>query len=170
MLRVRMKGVGLFVLSVSLLAGCSGTDDGPTLVEAGGSVTYKGGPLAGATVTFVPEDGPVAIGVTDLEGKFTLSSGAIPGIVAGPCKVSVTALQGGGGGNEVADPNVNVKPKNPEEMKQRQQKMVDMMKKGAPSDDAKSLIPEKYGIAESSGLTFTVKEGDPNQFKIELTD
>src|SRR5262249_49985379 len=83
-------------LLVSLSAGC-GSDGGTPvrLAEAGGVVTFKGAPLADATVTFIPDNGPIATGVTDLSGKFTLMTGSRAGAAVGPCRVSVAAYAAG---------------------------------------------------------------------------
>ena len=54
-------------------------------------------------------------------------------------------------------------------MQKRQEQMISQMRKGTEEAAAtKSLIPEKYINAETSGLAFTVKDGDPNQFEINL--
>ena len=49
------------ILAGALMLAVAGCGDSPTggnvtLAEAGGVVTYKGGPLSGATVTFIPEN------------------------------------------------------------------------------------------------------------------
>ncbi|MCA9050851.1 MAG: carboxypeptidase regulatory-like domain-containing protein, partial [Planctomycetaceae bacterium] len=65
------------VLSLMLLAGCSGGGDAnrqPTFPVTG-TVTLGGGPLAGAAVTFSPKDGqPVATARTDANGKYSLTT------------------------------------------------------------------------------------------------
>src|SRR5260370_11472637 len=80
-----------------LAIGCSKGANAPDLVPADGTVTYKGSPIAGATVTFIPEKGPLAMAVTDLEGKFTLSTGSFPGVAAGSVTVSISAYPPGQG-------------------------------------------------------------------------
>jgi mannose-6-phosphate isomerase-like protein (cupin superfamily) len=62
-----------------------GQDQGPPPVKVTGVLTLNGQPLAGATITLVPEkDGRPAAGRTDAEGRYTLSTfanddGAVPG-------------------------------------------------------------------------------------------
>src|SRR5260370_29634940 len=105
--RAAMKSIFLMpscslMLAFALTFAVAGCGDSPTggnvaLAKAEGVVTFKGGPLAGATVTFIPEKGPVASGVTDLEGKFSLSTGTMPGAALGPCNVTVSAVIPGSG-------------------------------------------------------------------------
>ncbi|MFO0956720.1 MAG: carboxypeptidase-like regulatory domain-containing protein [Isosphaeraceae bacterium] len=53
-----------------LLAGCH--DDTPPIGKVTGTVTYKGKPLEGMTVNFLPEDGRPSWGVTDASGRYRL--------------------------------------------------------------------------------------------------
>jgi hypothetical protein len=70
------------------MAGCGPGGTGTDLVPAYGKVSFHGRPLAGGTIVFVPDPerggrGPLAIGVIDAEGRYTLRSdgrlGATPG-------------------------------------------------------------------------------------------
>lgn len=74
------------LLSVCIGLACTGCGSGgPTPVPVTGTVTLDGKPVEGATVTFSPQfDGQPAMGTTDKEGKFSLSTrplgeGALPG-------------------------------------------------------------------------------------------
>src|SRR5262245_59929095 len=80
-------------------AGCGGSPEGGDVVlaQAEGVVMFEGSPMAGATVTFIPENGPVAMGTTDLQGKFRLSSGAMAGVAVGKAKATVSAVEAGKG-------------------------------------------------------------------------
>lgn len=151
--------VGLIALPL-VAAGCSGSDD-LRLVEAGGVVTYQGAPLADARVTFVPEKGPVATGVTDLEGRFELRTGGRHGVVTGPSKVSVTAP-----GAETSGQVATGDPGNPESMKAMMSQMIEGQK-GVKQKEPAGAIPKKYGSAQTSGLTATVTD-DPGQNRFEL--
>jgi hypothetical protein len=160
---------------VCLVAGCGGEGAGkaPTLAPVTGQVTYKGSPLAGATVTFLPTDGPLAMAVTDLRGEFKLASGALPGCAVGRAKVAVSAVPPG----ESSSPDVTIAPgpaTNPVDMEAQSKKMSDMTKtfqSQAGANKSKSFIPERYNEAKSSGLSFTVEpDGEKNKFKIELID
>jgi len=81
-------------LSALIALGCGGAD---TPVPVKGVVMLDGGPLAGATVTFMPagNTGRPATGETDKEGVFHLTSfkkddGALPG----DYRIVVTKIQG----------------------------------------------------------------------------
>jgi len=80
---------------IALLAGLAGCDrpgTAPT-VKVTGAVTYNGAPIEGVSVGFIPDKGRPASGLTDDEGRFTLSTfrtgdGAVPG------KHSVSVTEG----------------------------------------------------------------------------
>jgi hypothetical protein len=80
------------VLTAIALSGCS---DSPTFAEVSGTLTAKGKPLGNVQVEFWPEvSGPRSIGVTDKDGKFTLTSddGKRSGAVVGSHKVVIVDL------------------------------------------------------------------------------
>ena len=94
---------GAWSILVVGLAGCWDPDTGGVdsttpvsqmvLLPAGGTVTVKGKPLAGAVVTFLPPHGPaVGVGDTDEQGRYTLSCMGREGIPAGEYKVAVSYL------------------------------------------------------------------------------
>jgi len=147
-----------FALLVVAVGGCSGSD-APSVAPVTGIVTLKGAPMAEAQVTFVPEKGPVAMGMTDLEGKFKLKTGSMEGAVVGSGNVSVTASAGGGDGGPLS------KPMSPEDMQAMQ---IAGTLEPAMQEQNKSLIPEKYTRADSSGLSFEVKKGEENNWTVEL--
>lgn len=156
----------------ALIVGCGGDPSAPTLAPATGTVTYKGGALAGATVTFLPDAGPLAIGATNLKGEFTLKSGTFDGCTVGPVKVAISI-----GGDDNATPSPGMlnpsAAKSPAEMDAASKKMAEgtMAYQQAASSKPKSLIPARYKDAATSGLSFTVdRDGAKNNFKIELQD
>ena len=151
---VRLVAAGLLALTV----GCgAGDPQGPKTVPAKGKVTYKNAPVEGATVSFLGDGKSApAVAVTDAAGEFILTTtrsgdGAVPGthrvtvskFVAPPAKAQIGPMS-----------------------------MEDAAKtsKEPPTSKPLSMLPEKYGMVNSSGLEFTVKEGDKNDFKIELTE
>lgn len=72
------------VLIVSLCAGCGSSDIVP-LADVTGTVLLDGKPLAGATVTYFPDNGSPSISQTDAEGQYDLAysstrSGAVAGV------------------------------------------------------------------------------------------
>ena len=159
-------------ICLCLLAGCNGGGAAaPKLAPADGTVTYKGSPLAGATVTFVPDSGPLAMGVTDLQGKFTLSTGALPGVVVGNAKATVSMVAPGSGGSSSDFSKVPTTDAAREEYyKKAAEKMTAQQSGTDASSQPKSLVPEKYASASSSGLSYTVNKNGDNHYKIELVD
>ena len=139
-------------------SGCGGSD-GPELIPAGGVVHYQGKPLAGARVTFIPDkEGSVAMSTTDSQGRFELKTGTESGVAAGPSKVTVSMMETG------AETGLS-KDMTPEDMQALAMsgKLDAMLKQ-----QERSLIPKKYGRPETSGLSYEVKQGEENQFTIEL--
>jgi hypothetical protein len=170
-LRVVAMGLGC----VTAVTGCSGEDgSSPALAPVTGSVTYNGGPLAGATVTFMPGNGPLAMAVTDLKGEFKLNSGALPGCTIGPAKVAVSAIPPGEGSSNPAPTFNSSAAMSPAEMQEASKKMAEATQNYQASGGAaktKSLIPARYKDVATSGLSYTVdKDGAKNVFKIELKD
>ncbi|MSR57929.1 MAG: carboxypeptidase regulatory-like domain-containing protein [Planctomycetaceae bacterium] len=140
--------------------GC-GDSSAPTLVPAGGIITYQSRPLAGAKVTFVPkEKGSVAMATSDAAGKFKLKTGTESGAAVGTCLVSVTMM-------ETSEESGLSKSMSPNDMQKMQ-----MEGKLEPLLTAreKSLIPKRYAVADTSGISFEVKKNDENQFTIDLKD
>jgi hypothetical protein len=90
-LRVILLFPTLLLTLVSL--GCGGSAGGTTIVPVSGRVLMDNKPLEHASVQFTPESktageaGPLAVGTTDAEGRFTLKTvikgkdveGAVPG-------------------------------------------------------------------------------------------
>jgi hypothetical protein len=161
-----------------LSAGCGGGPEGGDvkLSEGGGTITYRGSPLAGASVTFVPEKGPLATALTDLSGNFKLSTGGQPGVAIGKCVVTVTAYEGG-----AAKPATSTgplapgsKPSDPEAVKKRMEEASQKMRTSAETPAAagpKSIIPEIYAKQDTTPLKYTVEpDAKKNEFKIELKD
>ncbi len=135
----------------AILIGCGGPAEDPNrpaTVAVSGTVTYNGQPIEGATVAFLPKvpAGTGASGRTDASGKFGLTAfqpgdGAVPGSYL----VTIVKTEAQGGGEVQEDSSA------------------------APAVP-KSLLPEKYGNPQGSGLTAEVKEGAENQFTFDLKD
>jgi hypothetical protein len=169
------RAVGALGLAflLGILAGC-----GSATGNVSGVVTYRGQPVTGGLITFLPADGShnsVAVGI-DGQGRYfvdlpagevtvaidtrglagdsdsggnegALVSGPPPGV---PLSPDIRAKLGGGG----AAPKGGGRPK----------------PKEAPAAAGKYVpIPEKYYMAETSGLKFKVKGGEQTQ-DFELTD
>lgn len=148
----------LALAGLLLSAGCA-KSTGPKTVRAGGVVTYKGVPVAGAHVSFLGDGKiPPAMALTEANGEFTLTTN-MPGdgAVAGNHQVTVTKMLPG------------AKKSGPQDTS------MEAMAKAAqtPDTDASqtlSMLPEKYASATTSGLNFKIEEGKENTFKIELQD
>jgi len=130
------------------LSGCSRSDR-PALYPVSGTVTYAGKPLPNATVLLLPEKGIVAVGRSDAEGHFSLKTQGMDGVVAGPAKVAVSAVE-------------NVKNVSIEEF----EKLTDAER----AKLTKSLIPARYGVHETSGITTSIDPKSKNELTIELTE
>ena len=78
---MRLASISLMP-AVVLLAGCSGSDNGPIVVHpVAGKVIYDGKPAAGVVVTLIPNDAPMVPripqnphAVTGSDGRFSIST------------------------------------------------------------------------------------------------
>lgn len=142
-------------LAAVSFAGCGGgaedkwSAERPKPAPAGGTVQYKGAPVEGATVVFVPQGHKqAATAQTDGSGKFQLQTyepgdGAVPG----EYKVTVRKVEA------TAPPETE--ETNPSD---------------ATPPQHRSLIPERYSNVQQTDLTASVKEGAENSFTFELKD
>ncbi|MHB9081972.1 MAG: hypothetical protein ACYC3X_31290 [Pirellulaceae bacterium] len=143
-------------------AGVSGT------VPVTGLVMLDGKPVAGASVTFSPtgKGGRAAVGTTDAEGRYTLTTmkpgdGAIPGSY----NVAISkTVAGAAAGAPAEDPRSSGGKLTPEQMKS----MMDAMKNAGKNADAESELPSKYATAATSGFTATVAAGQTNDFPFAM--
>ena len=159
-----------------LMASGCGNSNSPTLVPVDGVITYQGEPLANARITFVPEKGPMALGVSDKEGKFVLSSGGRPGVSVGKCAVAVSVIPQDEQ-SKVVEKALTSPPKNASEAQnflntagQMQQEQAARAKSKSRTRGAKSkpVIPEKYGKLDKSGLVYTVEKQGKKNMILEL--
>lgn len=148
MTRVRPIALPLALAALALLVqapGCS--DDGfGKRYSVTGTVSYDGKPLPSGTVNFIPEDpkGQPASG-TIVNGRYNLTThtpddGALPG----KYRVTISSFSG-----DMA--------KVQEEANQAAGVQHAMPDQTAVAKAQKSLIPEKYGSFEGSGLSADVK-------------
>lgn len=160
------------LMCIAILAGCDNSGGSAvTLAPVTGVVTYKSAPLAGATVTFMPEKGPLAMATTDLEGKFKLNTGAMPGCAVGPAKVGVAINSPDDNASSTPiNPSSATTPEQQAEMSKKMAQMT-MQHQQAQANKPKSLIPDRYKDINGSGLQFTVEsDASKNNFTIELKD
>jgi hypothetical protein len=136
--------IGLVAVSAITAVGC-GRGDKLLLADAGGTVTYNGDPLEGATVVFVPDSGLPATGITDAEGRFTWNTRGDSGAVVGLGKVTITAVE----------QLIVVEGREP-----TAEELANM---------SRSLLPEKYGHPTTSELSAEVKADEKNEFTYKLS-
>lgn len=149
-----LMGTALVGLVALATVGCSGGGGGgASLYPVKGKITYKGAPVAGATVTFIPAGlGQPATGQTDASGVYNLNTGTRPGAAAGQYKVTVTKYATSG--------TTQLTPED----------MAKMQKEGK-TPEAKSEIPGKYAAPQTSGLQANVtQDAAKNVLDFELTD
>lgn len=142
------------IVGVALCLGLSGCGGQGGLIPATGKVTYKGQPVAGATLTFIHANGGTpAVGVTDDKGEFSVNTQGRPGLLVGEYKVGITKMSMSG----------DTKSLKPDDMMKMQATKT--------TPQAKSEIPAKYAAPTLSGLTVTVtKDKAANVFPFDLKD
>ena len=154
---MRIGKIAVFMVTAAVLGflawGCQ-QDSGP-LAPVSGRVTYKGVPLQGGTIVFVPDEskgqrGPIAFGTIKTDGSFSLitkpaADGVNPqlqnelsGAAAGWYRVTVTALA----------PASN--------------------QPGQPTGFPHSVIPEKFSNPDLSGIVCEVKANQTNTINFNL--
>ena len=131
----------IFICVLVVCAGCGGS----TISTVTGTVTYQGKSLKYGKIFFAPVDPatPPAQGVIQSDGSYTLEvqgdrKAPVAGAYVGEYRVWVTCY-------EYDQPGWA----------------------GNPLKESKSMIPEKYGSAQNSGLTATVVKGK-NKFDFSL--
>jgi hypothetical protein len=163
--RSAMMWIG--VLGMLLACGCG--DDGlPQRYRVQGEVTYNGKPVAQGTVNFIPQGGDVRAASGSInEGTYNLTTltpgdGAMPGTY----RVTVTGM-------EASDESKKITSRPPGAPANRKTEPYFGRPSGAQivqaSKVAKRLVPGKYGIPETSGLTAEVK-AQSNTLNFPLTD
>jgi hypothetical protein len=136
-------------IGLCLVVGCGGDQSAyqqevrPT-TAASGFVKYKGEPVAEAAVGFYSIDDKIrSFGVTDGVGSFTLSTyGNKDGIPPGKYRVTVAAATA-----KEIEPGVL---------------------EDEPPGGFKSKIPAKYNNPKTTDILVEVKEGQANEFTIDL--
>ncbi len=137
----------ILCLSLLIVSGCSRGPEGPVIVPVKGVVIYKGKPLEGGQVSFIPDrkkgtTGPMAMGNINEKGEFVLrTTNPDDGAIVGAHKVVISYYK-----STPFDPN-NPSP---------------------PLKDI-SLIPAVYADETTTTLTADVTTNkDNNVFTFEL--
>ncbi len=148
------------VLAALLMAmtGCGG-DEFPARAKVTGVVKFKGQPVADATVTFFSDTVPrAAIGATDAQGRFTLSTfGENDGAV--PADYIVTIAK-----KTAADSGAAYDPANPGAAYGKAMAGSAM----GSNPTAKDELPLKYANRGTSGLSQKVTADGSNDFTFDL--
>lgn len=132
--------VALIVVGSALLSGCNRS---PATYCVTGMVTYRGKPVDGAGVMFMPSNGRPASALTDAEGRFTLRTfKQNDGATAGENVVCISKM-----------------------MPQPGDKTKDAM-----LQNMISLLPARYATPTISPLRATITTAGPNEFQFDLTD
>jgi carboxypeptidase family protein len=137
------------LIGLALLVGCnSGSVSGT--VPVSGKVTYKGAPVEGAIVTFVPEGkGRTATATTRAGGVFSLTTVDASGAMPGKYKVTVDKVEYGPGGSS---------------------SMEAAASGNAAERQAKRVLPAKYAEAASTPLAMEIPTGGKKDIGLSLVD
>lgn len=137
---VVLVGVVLLLVVVS----ATGCGKRRALAPVHGQVSYQGKPLRFGTVMFQPESGQPATGIIQQDGTFRMvTHGEGEGAALGKNLIRIACY-------EEQDPSHKFVP-------------------GQPTL-GRLLIPERYLMFETSGLTIVVKPGANEPLVLELTD
>lgn len=153
------SGLVIGLALTGLVGGCQKTSTRPKTVPVDVTVSYGDKLISGATVVFVPKDGPRgAVGRTDAQGRaklmtFVTGDGAIPGRY----RVTIEKLL-----DEAPTPG---KTQEDYEAFWKTQKQGPA---GLPP--LKCELPWKYGQIEKTDLTAEVGEQGKNSFRFDLVD
>jgi hypothetical protein len=141
-------------LALSASLGCSGGGKAgnPNGRPAAGTVTYKGQPVEGATVSFI-SPGSSAFGASDGQGKFKLRAADGDNVALGDYQVTVVK-------KEFTPP-----PPPPSE-----QDYVPPDPDAPAAPEPKDLLPTKYKTLQATPLKFSVTAEGQNDFPLELAD
>jgi hypothetical protein len=155
-----LSGHLCFLLGTIAYIGCSNNSDQPTVYPVSGKVTFKGQPVEGASVVFVPSrpGGQAASGTSDASGKYKLTTyNAADGALPGKYNVKVFKYDKTG-----RDPSKSVQNLSDEE----DQAIFKENVTGA-ATPPKNLLPKKYERETDSGLSHSVTDG-PTTFDITI--
>lgn len=156
-LRIRRRRA-LALLCASAWIVCPGCGSGhPPTTRVTGTVVYKGKAVGGANVMFECKTGRPAEGITDAEGRFTLTTfGEGDGALSGEHTVIISkyvSTDGPAGRTAVMDPHAAP--------------VGDLRQ---PTNLPRQVIPARYTSPRQSPLHVTVTPGGDNDFRFDLTD
>jgi len=142
-----------FLIAAAAVLAAAGCTHSSGLVPVSGKVTYKGQPVAGATIVFMGgESTRPATAVSQPDGSYSLMTLDAKGVVPGEYMVVVTKTDA---------PPVTAEPPSMEEAAKSANR---------PPLPPKELLPSKYGDPTKTPLKFEVKPGQKNRFDLQLAD
>jgi hypothetical protein len=147
--------VSLLTLCVTLVSGCGGGDEPPTVYAVSGKVTLDDKPLANARLTFMPAtEGGKGGGyaTTKEDGTYELTDGQQAGCMPGQYKVVVSRYLTADG-----------KP-----FEEKPEEGLDLGQ-AIEAGDVKESLPKRYSNPEQTELTATIKEEDNESVNFKLT-
>ena len=161
----RFSLASFVVLAMCCMAtGCSQSNR-PATFPVHGTVTYRGKPVAGASVAFLAPGAPrFAVGTTDDAGRFSLTTyEPDDGAVIGTHVVTVQKISVQPGPTYAMPDDGKIDNAAIERAMQEAAMRVEAAEK------AGSELPAKYANHDTSDLRLEVVDGE-NDFKIELID
>jgi hypothetical protein len=164
-----LKYAPLVVCSVLLpIVGCGpggvGSGDQQDVYPVTGKITMNGAPVAGATVTFSPQQGqPVAYGRTNSSGEYALTTYEANDGAAEGDYIVLVAKSAGGGSEGPSEEEMHEAMTSGEDIQPGGHGAA-----GGGDESAGSLLPEKYSSQADSGLTATVTSDGENKFDFDL--
>lgn len=143
------RGSTLGLIGLALLVGCNSAGVSGT-VPVSGKVTYKGAPVEGAIIIFVPEgNGRSATATTVANGLFSLTTVDASGAMPGKYKVTVEKVEYGQGGTS---------------------SMEAASTGNAAEGQAKHVLPKKYAEVASTPLVIEVPSGGKKDIDLAIVD
>lgn len=153
------RSTACLLAAIFFVCGCTpGGASRRPIAPVTATVTYKGAPVADATVTFISEAGEpsAAFGKTDASGVTKPQTPELgEGVVLGKQKVTINKEQIVNQSKAADQESPDYAPPPPG---------------GAPVPQVKDLVPAKYKAPGTTPLTVEVVAKGPNEFKLELTD
>ena len=150
-------GLALVALVAVSILGCGSGVERPETYEVTGKVTMNGAAVEGASVVFHPKEGPKAMGTTNSDGEYSLTTyDSGDGCVPGSAKVTISKADTSG---DAVDDDMDL-----DEAGDAYDKM---MTGGDDAMENKQMLPEVYASVETTPETREVAEG-ANEFNFEL--
>ena len=160
-----MNTTRVFLAALLLLfAATLGCGHDPNLGQVSGIVTYKGEPVEGATVSFLPvsTDGVLAVGTTDADGRYVLAApvqkGVSQGAFSGTYNVTIRKLE--------------VTPSENDRLYQEGKITYSELQSrgGGGGGTSRDILPVRYRNAQQSGLEAEIQAKTRNEFNFDLVD